>query len=166
MAVGKEKRQSGTPASYSSPLLSLVLLACLLIAPQQAHGQEVCDNKIEIEKGEGPGPFFGLEYALAAYALAEKVCGAPAISMSSKILEFVEKEGCGPDTPIYSELQDRINRLEAADLKTLAQDGRTDIDMSSAQVRQWAEATVEEFGGCPVLLNFHEQVQSGNLLGR
>jgi len=146
------------------PVMFFLLLAIPALIAGPTLGQDKCDNKLQ--KGEGSGPFFGFEYALFAYALAEKACGAPVVSMTSKVLQAVESEGCGPDTRIYTGLRDSIRAMEEWDLKALAQDGRTDPEMSQEQVREWARAAVEDFGGCSNLLGFHGQMQSGFSFGR
>lgn len=153
-------------ASFRTPLALLVFAALLLGTVGPSFGQDKCDNKIEVEKGEGVGPFFGFEHALYANALAEKVCGAPATSMSSKVLQWAESEGCGPGTPIYAVLGTAIQTMEEWDMEALALDGRTDREMSPDQVRDWAHTAVEEFGGCPALISFHKRLQGDDSFGR
>lgn len=138
--------------------LRIVLAIALAGMAGPSVGEDKCDNKLE--QGEGPGPFFGIEAALYMYALAEKACGAPIISMSTKMLAFVEKEGCGPDTPVYVLLRDSIRKMEESDLRALAQEGRADSEISAQEVQAWARQFTEELGGCPALLEFHKHFES------
>lgn len=153
-------------ASFRTPLGLLVFGSLLLGTAGASFAQDKCDNRIEVEKGEGVGPFFGFEHVLYANALAEKVCGAPAISMNSNVLQWAESEGCGPGTPIYAVLGTAIQTMEEWDLEALALDGRTDREMSPDQVRDWAHTAVEEFGGCPALISFHKRLQDDYSFGR
>jgi hypothetical protein len=136
-------------------LLLIFFLAAFAMLPKEARAYDICDNKLELEHGEPAGPFFGLEYALIAHALAEKFCGAPATPMAPKFLAYAEKQGCGPDTPIYGTLKTSIQKLEAADLERLASDGKPSVQLSAREVQEWASAAAKGFGGCKGLLEFH-----------
>ena len=139
-------------------MVSVVLLASIGVPPAHGQSYDACDNKIEFEKGEkAGGPFFGVGYLMLAHALAETFCGAPATGMSSKILGYVEKQGCGPDTPIYSESKEDIARLERSDLETLMKVGDPTRELSTEQVEENARAGVEDMGGCPALLKIHKE---------
>jgi hypothetical protein len=137
-------------------LFSAVLLGSIAILPGEAHSYDACDNKLELEDGEPPGSLFGLGYAIVAHALAEKFCGASATPMASRFLDYAERRGCGPDTPIHSELKASLERLERADLALLAADGDTNVKLSPDEVQEWARAAVDEFGGCKSLIEFHD----------
>jgi hypothetical protein len=136
-------------------LLLIFFLAAFAMLPKGARAYDICDNKLELEHGEPVGPFFGLEYALIAHALAEKFCGAPATPMAPRFLVYAERRGCGPDTPIYAELKTSIAKLEAGDLESLASHGDPAVQLSPQQVEEWAGAAVEEYGGCKRLVEFH-----------
>jgi hypothetical protein len=116
----------------------MAVVATIALLPREAQAYDTCDNALDIENGEPPGPFFGLEYALIAHALAEKFCGAPAIPMAPRFLAYAEKQGCGPDTPIYTTLKTSIEELEAADLEGLASDGKPSVQLSARDVQEWA----------------------------
>ncbi len=129
----------------------------LVVLPTESQSYDLCDRKLEFEKGEPAGPFFGLEYALIAHALAEKFCGAPAKPMAPRFLKYVESHGCGPESAIYSDLKTSIERLETADLKLMAADGNPNLQLSPKDVQEWASAAAESFGGCPSLLAGHDK---------
>lgn len=124
-------------------------------------GQDVCDNRIEGEKGEKPGPFFGFGLVLYTYTLAEKVCGADITSLRSQTLEAAQRAGCGPGTEMYTSLDDYFGKMDELDLRALAEDGRTGPPMSDDEVRVWAQTVVDELGGCEALLGFVDETQNG-----
>jgi hypothetical protein len=71
-------------------------------------------------------------------------------------LGYIEKQGCGPGTEIYTDVEESITKMEGASLKLLAQDGNPKLAMSSKQVQKWASMTSKELGGCDVLKRAHE----------
>lgn len=145
-------------ASSGRLLFAIVAAASVVALPSISLAYDLCDNQIDVENGEKPGgPLFGVGYAMIAYALAEKYCGAAPISMAPKILGYVQEHGCGPDTPIYSELKEAIAKLEAADLEFMAADGDPNLQLSPADVQEWARSAAEGLGGCSALVAAHDQ---------
>ncbi|PZM15864.1 hypothetical protein [Rhizobium tubonense] len=100
--------------------------------------------------------FMGLDYALVMHALAERYCGAEPKPMRPRFLGYIEKQGCGPETEIYSDVEKSIARMEGASLKVLAQGGNPKLAMSNKQVQKWASMTSKELGGCDALKRAHE----------
>jgi len=100
--------------------------------------------------------FTGLEYALMMHALAEKYCGAQPMPMGPRFLGYVEKQGCGPGTEIYTDIQKGIGYMESASLKLLAQNGNSKLKLSDKQVREWASTAAKELGGCDALKKAHD----------
>lgn len=138
--------------------LAVVVLVPALTNP--SFGQDVCDGNIEVEKGEGPGPFLGVELWLYNIALAEAACGAPKISKAAIMRMVAEQAGCGPSTEMYQLLQDAAAEWEHRNLRALAEDSLPDQQLSDADVRHWADDTVDEIGGCDPLLDFHKGLQA------
>ncbi|NKL80632.1 hypothetical protein [Rhizobium leguminosarum] len=100
--------------------------------------------------------FMGIEYALIMHVLAERYCGAEPKPMRPRFLQYVEKQGCGPGTEIYSDLEAAIAKMERASLKLLAQNGEAGLTISEPQVQEWASATTKELGGCDALKAAHD----------
>lgn len=73
-----------------------------------------------------------------------------------RFLGYIEKQGCGPETEIYTDVEKSIARMEGASLKLLAQDGNLKLVMSNKQVQKWASTTAKELGGCDTLKMAHE----------
>ncbi|UWM76494.1 hypothetical protein N1937_04435 [Rhizobium sp. WSM4643] len=100
--------------------------------------------------------FMGIDYALIMHVLAERYCGAEPKPMRPRFLQYVEKQGCGPGTEIYSELEAAIAKTEGASLKLLAQDGDPGLALSEPQVQEWASSATQELGGCDALKAAHD----------
>ncbi|MDC7743872.1 hypothetical protein [Rhizobium binxianense] len=100
--------------------------------------------------------FMGLEYALTAHVLAEKLCGSEPRPMRPRFLEYIEKQGCDPGTEIYTDVEAAIAKMEGASLKLLAQDGNPKLKMSNEEVQEWASAAAKELGGCDALKKAHD----------
>lgn len=135
--------------------IGAMVLSCSLVSVAYGQSPRFCragfapDEKIETR-------FMGLGLALTMYALAEKYCGAVHAPMGPGFLGYLEKQGCGPETEIYREVQMSIERLERSDLRQLAQDGDPALSLSEEQVQEWASHTAKELGGCDKLIAVHK----------
>ncbi|MBY5796406.1 hypothetical protein HFN61_04765 [Rhizobium leguminosarum] len=131
------------------------ILASVPLAAAHAEPPNYCRNSF---KPNEPieSRFMGIEYALIMHVLAERYCGAEPKPMRPRFLQYVEKQGCGPGTEIYSDLEAAIAKMEGASLKLLAQDGDPGLVISEPQVQEWASATTKELGGCDALKAAHD----------
>ena len=131
-----------------------IVLSCSLVT--LAYGQSPRFCRMSFAQGEAiETRFTGLGIALTMYALAEKYCGAKPAPMGPKFLGYLEKQGCGPETEIYREIEISIDRLERASLRQLAQDGDAALSLSEQQVQDWATRASKELGGCKRLITVH-----------
>lgn len=155
------------PAAADAFTRALFLAAAILLPgmTEPSFSQDACDGKIEVERGEGPGPFFGIDLWLYNVALAEMACGAPKVSKRAIMRIVAEQAGCGPDTEMHQLLQDAAMQWEHGNLRTLAEDSLPHQQLTDAQVRDWADETVAQIGGCGPLLDFHERL-AGSLGSR
>ncbi|MBY5313692.1 hypothetical protein GR210_07445 [Rhizobium leguminosarum] len=100
--------------------------------------------------------FVGIDYALTMHVLAERYCGAEPKPIGPRFLQYVEKQGCGPGTEIYSDLEAAVAKMEGASLKLFAQNGDPGLAISEPQVQEWASSTTKELGGCDALKAAHD----------
>ncbi|WP_370169255.1 IS66 family transposase [Sinorhizobium fredii] len=82
--------------------------------------------------------------------------GADPAPMRPTFLGYLKRQGCGPETEIYRDVEMSIGRLEGANLKLLAQSGDPNLSLSEQQVQDWAMSTSKELGGCERLIKLHE----------
>ncbi|MCH4544754.1 hypothetical protein MK632_03015 [Rhizobium changzhiense] len=131
------------------------ILASVPLAAAHAEQPNFCRNSF---KPNEPieSRFVGIDYALTMHVLAERYCGAEPKPMGPRFLQYVEKQGCGPGTEIYSDVEVAIATLEGASLKLLAQNGDPALAISEPQVQEWASATTKELGGCDPLKAAHD----------
>ncbi|THK37325.1 hypothetical protein EHS39_13920 [Ensifer sp. MPMI2T] len=134
---------------------NIVLLVSVISSTANAGAYDRCDQRIEKDE-PNDGRFLGVPYAMIAHSLAEKHCGAKPRSMRGKILDFIEENGCGPGTMIYSEVDEAISRMEIADLKQIVFNGDRSINPSPQQIREEAERMVNSLGGCQALIRAHD----------
>ncbi|MEZ2127154.1 MULTISPECIES: hypothetical protein [unclassified Sinorhizobium] len=131
------------------------ILACVPLVAANAESPNFCRNSF---KPNEPieSRFMGLEYALTMHVLAERYCRAEPKPMRPRFLGYIEKQGCGPGTEIYTDVEKAIAKMEGASLKLLAQDGNPKLTMSNKQVQKWASTAAKEFGGCDALKKAHD----------
>ncbi|MBY5767832.1 hypothetical protein V7798_23480 [Rhizobium laguerreae] len=131
------------------------VLASVPLAAAHAEPPNHCRNSFKPNEPIEPR-FVGIDYALFMHVLAERYCGAEPKPMRPRFLQYVEKQGCGPRTEIYSDLEAAIAKMEGASLKLLAQNGDPSLAISEPQVQEWASATTKELGGCDGLKAAHD----------
>ena len=130
-------------------------LLCMAISSAQAGDAPYCRNNAQ--PGEKiDARFVGLDYGIMMLALAEKYCGAKHQPMAPRLLGYVKKQGCGPETEVYRNISMSIKKVEAADLKMLAAGGNSKIHISDKQARDWAADAAKNFGGCEKLIRLHD----------
>lgn len=98
-----------------------------------------------------------IPYAMISHALAEKHCGAKRLPWSQQIIGEIERNGCGSGTDMHDETTLALDRIMAADLRTLAADGDPRLKLTAAEVEAWAASTATQFGGCSKLVEWHER---------
>ncbi|RWP36120.1 hypothetical protein [Mesorhizobium sp.] len=135
-------------------IISAIALSCLLVTVAYGQSPPFCRNSFapgeEIETR-----FMGIGYALTMYTLAEKYCGAKPAPMRPKFLGYLKRQGCGPETEIYQDVEMSIGRLEGANLSLLAQSGDPSLSLTEQQAKDWAMSTSKELGGCERLIELH-----------
>ncbi|AUW42831.1 hypothetical protein [Rhizobium leguminosarum] len=136
-------------SSCLATLICSVPLAAVAQSPNYCRNSFKQNEPIELR-------FMGLEYQILAFALAEKYCGAKPKSLKSRFLGYLEKNGCGPGTEIYSQVGAAIARMEGSSLKIIDMGAEENVAMSRQQVEEWASNTVAEFGGCEALTKAHD----------
>jgi hypothetical protein len=158
--IWRVETKSWARAAADAFMQALFLAAAILLPgmTEPSFSHDACDGKIEAERGEDPGPFFGVDLWLYSVALAEMACGAPKISKPAIMRIVAEKGGCGPDTEMHQLLQDAAKKWENGNLRTLAEDSLPHQQLTDAQIRDWADETVAQIGGCGPLLDFHERL--------
>ncbi|MGX5668178.1 hypothetical protein ACWKW9_19630 [Rhizobium daejeonense] len=131
------------------------VLSFFVFAEVQAQSPNFCRTSFapgeEIETR-----FMGLDYAIMVHALAEKYCGAKSVSMGTKFLGHLERNGCGSDTEVYRDVAKSIIKLQSASLKLMAADGDETLNLTKEQVENWAKDTSEQLGGCERLIKLHD----------
>ncbi|WFU08524.1 hypothetical protein QA646_14650 [Rhizobium sp. CB3090] len=148
-----------------SKFLFVFLLACLIASSAGAEMPNFCKRSPNYNPGEPiDGRFMGVSYVIMMHAYAEKYCGAAHKSMRNKILQYIQKNGCGPDTEIYSDVEEWIAKGESFDLKQLVTEGRPNSHLSPKEVRKRAAMNVKELGGCSKLMKVHDATEED--LGR
>lgn len=113
-----------------------------------AGATDRCDSKLEIKKGEMPGPFFGLDMLMAAHFLAQKYCGNDLPDLRPGLESLMQDNGCGPATPIYADVMEMESWFRAATLSEFVLEGKDDPSFSDADARKVLKSTVEQYGGC------------------
>ena len=132
------------------------LLACLMSSPAMAQSSKY-SCRVSAENLEQIDiRFVGMGYQLLAFSLAEKYCGAKPKPMKERFLGYLEKNGCGPGTEVYSVTEETVEKMEGASLATLAQGGTEEAVLSKQEVREWAESTTSALGGCGLLTKGHD----------
>jgi hypothetical protein len=136
----------------------LASLVCLAPLPALAQTGGACSGDQREKPGEPiDARFMGIPYIITGHILAEKYCGAKAASMKSKILGYIEKNGCGPNSDVYMAAETTISKAESDDLKQFAGDQTNNAAMSAHDAQRWAAATVNKLGGCSNLIKLHDE---------
>ncbi|MBX4997048.1 hypothetical protein [Rhizobium lentis] len=135
-------------------IICAIGLSCLSATVAYGQSPQFCRNSF------APGEkietrFMGINYALLMHALAEKYCGAEPAPMGPKFLGYLKRQGCGPETEIYRDVEMSISRLEGPTLKLLAQGGEPGLSLSERQAQDWAASASKELGGCERLIKLH-----------
>ena len=124
------------------------MIWALLAFPVSADdkpGNAKCDDNLALIAGKGPGPFFGLDMVLGAWALAERYCGAAPVDMAVAVHNHAIRQGCGKETPAYQALDRVVGFLrEASDEELLGIRGSGN---PAARLQAEVDASVKEFGG-------------------
>ncbi len=138
--------------------ISALVFNAVRVAPAVAeHHYDRCDNKVEIEKGEGAGPLFGLEYVMGAHFVAEHYCHASIPPLKTLMEKHLVASGCGPNTEIYELIMEDVQKLRSATLAEFLLEGKADPSFTEADARAALGSIAEENGGCAALAaSFHE----------
>lgn len=133
-------------------LLAIFVPTAIFFPLGHAHSFDQCDN---VQETGEPIPWVEVGWALAIFSIAEKYCGASPPSMRSVVLRHVEVNGCGPETPVYSKVEEAISLTDAADLKMIVSDGDPTVVLTPEQIEVRARDMAAQIGGCSNILVRH-----------
>lgn len=148
-------------------LLYVLTFTLVVFLTSQAFAEQqfdVCDNKLDVENGEGPSPFMGMDLYFGAYFLTKNFCDGEVNPIRPTLLRVLADQNCGPNTPVFKQLIDAGEKLDAASSLDFVRQFFERPHLSPAEAFSKAEATIKELGGCSALTAvFGQQTMAGKI---